>query len=133
MPASRSRASRSRNAIGSSLTLPLVITSGPPTASSSRWCSGVYGSSTPRSALARGDRLRHARAGAVAAPRRSAARRDSSAASTASERARAAAPPRPSRTISANGFSSRCLRARSARDRLLVVGAAGEVDSRRAP
>ena len=36
-------------AIGSSLRLPLVITSGRPTPPSSRWCNGVYGSITPSS------------------------------------------------------------------------------------
>ena len=40
MPASRSRASSSWCAIGSSETLPLVITSGSPASASSRWCSG---------------------------------------------------------------------------------------------
>ena len=50
IPASRSSASASSWAIGSSETLPLVITSGSPTSASSRWCSGEYGSSTPRSA-----------------------------------------------------------------------------------
>ena len=40
MPARRSSASSSRWAIGSSDTLPLVITSGPPASPSSRWCRG---------------------------------------------------------------------------------------------
>ena len=51
MPHSRSRASSSSNAIGSSERLPLVITSGPPKSASSRWCSGVYGSITPSHGL----------------------------------------------------------------------------------
>ena len=41
MPDRRASASSSSNAIGSSETLPLVITSGTPTSASSRWCSGV--------------------------------------------------------------------------------------------
>ena len=40
IPASRSSASSFVNAIGSSETLPLVMTSGTPTSASSRWCSG---------------------------------------------------------------------------------------------
>ena len=43
IPQSRSRASSSRYAIGSSDTFPLVITSGRPTSASSRWWSGEYG------------------------------------------------------------------------------------------
>ena len=46
---SRVAASSSSWAIGSSLRLPLVITSGRPTPPSSKWCSGVYGSITPSS------------------------------------------------------------------------------------
>ena len=51
MPPSRSRASSVVIAIGSSERLPLVQTTGRPTAASSRWCSGVYGSMTPRYGL----------------------------------------------------------------------------------
>ena len=58
--ASRASASSSSYAIGSSETLPLVITSGTPTSASSRWCSGVYGSITPSSRAARRDRRRDA-------------------------------------------------------------------------
>ena len=45
--ARRASASSSSCAIGSSLRLPLVITSGRPTPASRRWCSGEYASSTP--------------------------------------------------------------------------------------
>ena len=55
----RGRAERSASssswAIGSSLRLPLVITSGRPTPASRRWCSGEYGSSTPEVGQPRGD------------------------------------------------------------------------------
>ena len=130
MPASRSSASSSSKAIGSSDTLPLVITSGTPTSASSRWCSGEYGSITPRSR----ERGRHA--GGDAARRRGAARRRSAARGERSGRCSpavsstsASAAASASRTMSANGRSSRCLRARSARHGRLVVGAAGEVEA----
>ena len=131
MPASRSSASSSVNAIGSSDTLPLVITSGTPTSASSRWCSGEYGSITPssreRGRDGRGDPARRATRGAMhdrplAASAQSGARRRRGARSTS-----VAAIAR-SRAISANGRSSRCLRARSAGHRRLVVGAAREVE-----
>src|SRR4030042_4424677 len=48
MPESRLIASSLSLAIGSSLILPLVITNGSPTFLSKIWCSGVYGSITPR-------------------------------------------------------------------------------------
>ena len=48
MPPSRRSASALSLAMGSSLTLPLVITRGRPTSRSSTWWSGVYGSIAPR-------------------------------------------------------------------------------------
>ena len=48
IPASRATASSLSLAMGSSLTLPLVITSGSPVSFKSRTCSGVYASITPR-------------------------------------------------------------------------------------
>ena len=56
----RATASSSSWAMGSSLRLPLVMTSGPVQAASSRWCSGVYGSRTPELGQARGDAGGHA-------------------------------------------------------------------------
>ena len=47
----RSNASSSMCAIGSSDRLPLLMTSGRATSAISRWCSGVYGSIRPRSAM----------------------------------------------------------------------------------
>ena len=64
----RATASSSSWAIGSSLRLPLVITSGRPTPASSRWCSGLYGSITPSS----GSPGRTAVDDACAGPRRGA-------------------------------------------------------------
>ena len=71
----RRRASSSSWAIGSSLRLPLVITSGRPTPASSRWCSGEYGSSTPRSGKPGRHPGRDAARRRVAARSRSGARR----------------------------------------------------------
>ena len=64
---SRSSASSSSCAIGSSETLPLVITSGSPASASSRWCSGEYGQQHAEVGRARRDRRRHRR---VRPPRR---------------------------------------------------------------
>ena len=83
MPASRSSASSSRKAIGSSETLPLVITSGTPASASSRWCSGVYGSITPSSAERGRDGRRRPRA-----PGRRAREDDRPRAATSERRAR---------------------------------------------
>ena len=112
IPVNRASASSSSKAIGSSETLPLVITRGTLMSASSRWCSGVYGSITPSS------RARGATVSVTAAPglrgastigrSRERSSRSSSAPSTTSSAAAAT-----SRTISANGLSSRCLRARS--------------------
>ena len=103
--ASRSSASSSVNAIGSSDTFPLVITSGTPTSASSRWCSGEYGSITPRS------RDRGATDGATRAPGRRGAMTIGARRRRVRPRPRRA--PAASRAMSANGRSSRCLRARS--------------------
>src|ERR1700722_6499331 len=113
IPLSRSSASPSWYAIGSSETLPLVRTSGRPAAASSRGCSGVYGSMTPSG------RLPGATDGATAAS----GKRGSSTiglawlvsraadASSVRQSRRAAAR---SAVMIAKGLSSRCLRARSA-------------------
>ena len=108
IPASRSSASSSVNAIGSSDTFPLVSTSGTPTSASSRWCSGEYGSITPRS------RERGATDGATRASGRRGAitiGRSRHVSGVRPDPISEAAMPA-SRTMSANGRSSRCLRAR---------------------
>ena len=111
--ASRSSASSSANAIGSSETLPLVITSGAPDVGEQQVVQRRVGQ-------------HHAElAGSAAPPPRPRSRRRAAARARSGARASAAAapPPRPapparaaaatSGTISANGLSSRCLRARS--------------------
>jgi hypothetical protein len=101
-------------AIGSSDRLPLVITSGRPTAPSSRWWSGVYASITPtvsRPGLTAG----------VTAPsgrRRSSTMgrsRDASRAAAAGGTSARAAASANVRTITASGLASRCLRSRRRR------------------
>ena len=112
MSARRSHASSSSNAIGSSETLPLVITSVSPASASSRWWSGEYGSMTPSSgapgatdgATGASGRLRASTTGR-ARPSRS----SSSAAPMITSSCAAAR----SGGMSAKGLSSRCLRARS--------------------
>ena len=113
MPRSRARASSSRKAIGSSATLPLVMTSGSPTSPSSRWCSGEYGSITPRSGAPGATAAATAAPGCRGASTIGRARSASSAAVAASS-ATSAPAAATSGAISANGLSSRCLRARSA-------------------
>ncbi len=112
MPASRSRASASSNAIGSSDTLPLVITRSPPAPASSRWWSGVYGSITPRSgergATASATRASGRRRAIRIGRSRPSSTRSSSSVSSTSRRAVSI-----DADISANGRSSRCLRERS--------------------
>ena len=125
--ASRSSASSSRRRSARRRRCRWSSRAAAPASASSRWCSGEYGSITPRSAE------RGATARATGAP--GAARREHDrplARRRAAPRRRGAArparaPPSRSGAISANGFSSRCLRARSARDRVLVVGAARQV------
>ena len=125
-PGARARPRRD-SAIGSSETLPLVITSGSPTSASSRWCSGLYGSITPSSAD-RGATAAATRApGRAAARARSAARAPASSASSAASSSTSARAAATSGAISANGLSSRCLRARRAATARLVGGQAGEV------
>ena len=103
---------RSSMQIGSSLALPLVITSGPPAARSSRWCSGVDGSiapcrrwpgATPGASRPR-SRTEHDRR----PPGRE--RRGLASASDSNQRR---APRRGRGTITANGLSGRRFRARS--------------------
>ena len=116
-PRAARSASSSSYAIGSSDTLPLVITSGTPTSASSRWCSGEYGQHHAR------DRASAARPTARRArPSRRGGDHDRPRARNEGSRLEASADvPRStsvaavatSRTISANGRSSRCLRARS--------------------
>ncbi len=109
IPPSRSRASPSSNAIGSSERFPLVITSGRPTSWQRRWWSGVYGSSKPSQGVP----------GATDAATAASGRRHTSTIGrrASSRSARSSGPIEASASgsvvISANGFSSRCLRARS--------------------
>ena len=130
MPDRRSSASSSSNAIGSSETLPLVITSGTPDVGEQQ-------------VVQRRVRAASRRARGAAAPPPSATARGRAAAARARSAARASAaaapPPRPSstssaaaatsRTISANGLSSRCLRARSAATARSSTAPAREVEA----
>ena len=122
MPARRTRASCSSAMIGSSPPLPLVATTGKPSARSSRWCSGVLGSMRPKQRLpprATSAATAPATSGATAAAARrrsstiGAAGEHSAARSIADTSASAVAAAR-SATIMANGLRGRRLRARSA-------------------
>ena len=126
-PPRRSSASASSKAIGSSETLPLVITSVTPASASSRWCSGVVRQHHAEVGLARRDggrdRARPAAGGAITIGR---------------SRPVSSAPPPASSTTSARAASRSgdhqrerlvlAVLARAQRgDGRLVVGAAGEV------
>ena len=100
--------------IGSSERLPLVATTGNSSSAARRWWSGVYGSMTPRYGL------RGATPGATVGTASSRRRKSTmgeagerSAVSSSSDRRHAARTASRSGIITANGFSSRCLRDRS--------------------
>ena len=108
IPPSRSRASSSPVAIGSSERFPLVITSARPASASRRWWSGVYGSISPS----------HGEPGATEAATGASARRRqrtigrSREASSASSSAPSSASASGRVVMTANGLSSRSFRPR---------------------
>lgn len=115
--ASRSRASASPVTIGSPDTLPLVITSsrgpgGSPGSPSSRWCSGVYGSITPRSGPPGATSSQTGTPGRRRSNTTGRSGPVSSSASNAPTCASGSTPAR-SRAITANGLRPRALRDRS--------------------
>ena len=118
---SRSAASAAVKQMGSSERLALVITSTPPSASS-RWCTGVYGSSTPSHGLSGATASASAAPGRLRSNTTGRAGEVSTAASASSISASARAASR-SRTITANGLPPRALRART------VATAASDVAS----
>ena len=119
MPPSRARASSSSNAIGSSETLPLVITSGAADGRRAAGrCSGVYGQHDADLPVSRRDRggeagsTRSRRRGGRAARSGGAGR--SAARSAAASTAQISRASSRSATMTANGLSSRCFRLRRA-------------------
>ena len=114
----RATASSSSWAMGSSLRLPLVITSGRPTPASSRWCSGEYGRSRPSSASP------GATPAATGRPRPTGREHDRPARATSARRRRSA--------LSSHSAVGRVQVGHHHRERLVVAGlAAAQLGHRR--